>query len=116
MLRRVSQKLPAGCALLELDLQEAVITVDRDGRREYLHFLHENLGPRFARIDDVDRAALWGLEVSQEETIARLISIHLEESLATREAPESGRWTYTGSIFEPIPPWEAQKDRNHRRR
>ncbi|WP_369054883.1 hypothetical protein [Kineococcus terrestris] len=116
VLRRVSQKLPAGCTLVELDLQEAMIAMDCGGRREYLHFLHQDLGSQFAQIDDVDRKGLWGLEVSQEETVARLISIHLEESLAMREPPESGHWTYLRSGFEPIPPWQAHKDRTHRRR
>ena len=50
---------------------------------------------------------VWGSPMSGEEAAARFLSIHLDESLATREPHESGWWTYRPGSFHPIPPWEA---------
>ena len=58
-----------------------------------------------------DAADVWGSPLSDEEAAARFLSIHLDESLATREPHESGWWTYRCGGFDPVPPWEA-----HRRR
>ena len=57
----------------------------------------------------------WGPEVSDEEGAARLLMVHLDESLATRPPHESGWWTYTAGFFEPLPPWETHAQRRKRR-
>jgi hypothetical protein len=49
----------------------------------------------------------WGVPLSDEEGAARFLSVHLDESLATREPHESGWWTYRAGGFDPLPPWEA---------
>jgi hypothetical protein len=57
----------------------------------------------------------WGSEISDEEGAARLLTVHLDESLATRQPHESGWWTYTAGFFEPLPPWEAHARRQKSR-
>jgi hypothetical protein len=57
----------------------------------------------------------WGPGISDEEGAARLLTIHLDESLATRTAHETGWWTYFGGFFEPMPPWEVCGQRRQRR-
>ena len=56
--------------------------------------------------------AAWGHPLSDEEAAARFLTIHLDESLATREPSESGWWTYRAGAFHPIPPWEAHAQRH----
>jgi hypothetical protein len=55
---------------------------------------------------------VWGRPLSAEESAARFMTIHLDESLATREPHETGWWTYRGGGFDPIPPWEAHARRH----
>jgi hypothetical protein len=55
---------------------------------------------------------VWGSPMSDEEAAARFLSIHLDESLATREPHESGWWTYRPGGFDPIPPWEGHARRH----
>ena len=57
----------------------------------------------------------WGPGVSDEEGAARLLTVYLDESLATRVPHETGWWTYLGSFFEPMPPWEAHAETRQRR-
>ena len=56
-----------------------------------------------------------GQGISAEENAAALMRIHLDESLATRDAHESGWWTYSDGFFHPLPPWEAREHRRHGR-
>jgi hypothetical protein len=56
-----------------------------------------------------DAEEVWGYPLSDEEAAARFLSIHLDESLATREPHESGWWTYRAGGFDPAPPWERRR-------
>jgi hypothetical protein len=43
---------------------------------------------------------VWGPGVTVEESLARFMTIHLDESLATTTDENiDGRWRYTGSFF-----------------
>jgi hypothetical protein len=43
---------------------------------------------------------LWGPSVSAQEAAARLMTVHLQESLDTSASEElSGTWTYRGGLF-----------------
>ncbi|SOD93395.1 hypothetical protein [Blastococcus haudaquaticus] len=55
----------------------------------------------------------WGEPLPAEESAARFLSVHLDESLGTREPHESGWWTYRAGGFDPLPPWEAHARRRH---
>lgn len=55
--------------------------------------------------------AVWGEPPPDEVAAARFLSVHLDESLATREPHESGWWTYRAGGFDPVPPWEAHPRR-----
>ena len=59
-----------------------------------------------------DTEEVWGSALPDEEAAARFLSIHLDESLATREPHESGWWTYRPGGFDPIPPWEGHAARH----
>ena len=50
---------------------------------------------------------VWGEPLSATEALARLMSVHLEESLDTRGPSPTGWWTYDGGMFQPRSPWEA---------
>ncbi|MGY1604295.1 hypothetical protein [Geodermatophilus sp. SYSU D00815] len=58
-----------------------------------------------------DASAAWGEPLSAEEGAARLLSVWLDESVATREPHPTGWWTYRGAGFDPLPPWEAHRGR-----
>ena len=51
----------------------------------------------------------FGGDLTPVEACVRLMVVHLDESLATREPHESGWWSYDGAFFEPLPPWEAHR-------
>lgn len=54
-----------------------------------------------------DGSAAWGEGLSDEEAAARFLTVHLQESLATREPHPSGWWSYEPGGFTPEPPWDA---------
>jgi hypothetical protein len=54
-----------------------------------------------------DPEGVWGPGVGAVESAARLLLVHLDESLETREPHPTGWWTYRGGGFDPVPPWEA---------
>ena len=58
---------------------------------------------------DEDAELLWGPGVSAVESAARLMLVHWDESLATREPHPTGWWTYRSGTFDPEPPWEAHR-------
>ena len=100
----------AGVAAVEVDLPAAVVVLVRDGAQHRLHL------PRAVLAEALRQVARpggdpFGGDLAPVEACARLMTVHLDESLATREANESGWWSYDGGFFEPEPPWEA-----HRRR
>jgi hypothetical protein len=45
--------------------------------------------------------------VSRAEAAARLLTIHLDESVETQEPSASGSWTYVGGLFWNVSPEEA---------
>lgn len=52
-----------------------------------------------------DDPGFWGPGVDRVESAARFMTVHLDESLATREPHVSGHWTYRTGFFDPRPPW-----------
>jgi hypothetical protein len=52
---------------------------------------------------------VWGEALPASEALARLMSVHLEESLATRGPSPNGWWTYDGGMFEPGAPWDTPR-------
>ena len=75
--------------------------------------LHFDEAVMLAFIADAGEVAeeVWGYPLADEEAAARFLTIHLDESLATREPHESGWWSYRLGGFDPIPPWEGHARR-----
>ncbi|WP_324274097.1 hypothetical protein [Blastococcus brunescens] len=90
--------------------ERGVVVIEHDGvaarlqldEAELLHVLTEVAG---------DASEVWGREVPDDEAAARLLSVWLDECLATREPHPSGWWTLRNCWFHPLPPWEAPRDR-----
>ena len=47
--------------------------------------------------------------MSAQEALALLMTVHLDESFATRVRHETGWWSCYDSFFNPLPPWEAPR-------
>jgi hypothetical protein len=91
--------------VLELEL--------RSGQSIRLHFDEAELLTLLSGAGE-DGLAVWGESLSAEESAARLLTVYLEESTATRQAPPSGWWEYEKHGFTPLPPWEAFSRRRQR--
>jgi hypothetical protein len=90
----------------ELRAEEGVLAIRHEDTVARLHFDEAGmLG--FLRDIGEDAAEVWGYPMSDEEAAARFLTIHLDESIATREPHETGWWTWRPGGFDPIPPWEA---------
>ncbi|MDT0276375.1 hypothetical protein [Blastococcus goldschmidtiae] len=89
------------------DPEQGVVELEfRSGQRARLHF-HEAELLRLLGGAGADGTEVWGQPLSDEEAAARFLTIHLEESIATRESHPSGWWEYEHGRFTPVPPWEA---------
>jgi hypothetical protein len=92
----------------ELRPEEGSLQVRHDGRIARLHF-EESVVLELLRVAGRDAEDAWGEALQDEEAAARFLSVHLDESLATRKPHESGWWTYRAGGFDPVPPWEANR-------
>lgn len=86
---------------VEADPQRGVIVVREGATDHRLHFDPEALAGTLADHDP----GFWGPGVDPVESVARFMTVHLDESLATRVPHASGRWTYRTGFFDPRPPW-----------
>src|SRR3954468_4172666 len=78
--------------ILALRPGEGYLEVRHDDRVARLHLPED---PLLALLDDVESLrAVWGDGVCDVDGAARLVSVHLDESLATRAAHPTGWWTY----------------------
>jgi hypothetical protein len=94
----------------ELRPEEGILAVRHGDTVARLHF-DEAVLLEFIDGAGEDGADAWGEPLSDEVAAARFLSVHLDESLATREPHESGWWTYRPGGFDPVPPWEAHARR-----
>lgn len=114
LLQLFAQTLSSSSTSVELDLTQSVVVVTHGDVEQKLYLprsvMAENLG-----LLEEERDNPFGGELPPVEVYARLLGIHLEESLATRQADESGWWSYGNGGFEPQPPWDAHRERGTRR-
>jgi hypothetical protein len=108
VLRRLAEMEPMERGeVLALRPDEGYLEVRRRDRVARLHLPED---PLLALLDDVETLrAVWGDGVPDVDGAARLVSVHLDESLATRAAHPTGWWTYRLGGFDPVPPWEAHR-------
>jgi hypothetical protein len=95
----------------ELRPEEGILAVRHGETVALLHFDEAEL-LEFIDGAGEDGGDVWDEPLSDEVAAARLLSIHLDESLATREPHESGWWTHRAGGFDPVPPWEAHTRRH----
>ncbi len=86
--------------------EDGIVELRHGTMRAHLHFDEAEL-LAFLALAGQDAAEVWGYPMSDEEAAARFLTIHLDESLATREPHESGWWTWRPGRFDPLPPWES---------
>lgn len=99
LLARFASKLESSGFVVLPRTNDDEVDVIKDGHRLCLHFSEKEL-QRSLQDGHEDALIVWGPEVTVEESLARFMTIHLEESLAT--APDEsvdGRWTYTRGFF-----------------
>lgn len=104
---------PENAAFADLEYlpSKGVVSFTYRGRPVILHFSDDILVETLAGAAR-DGGGLWGPGLTPAESAARLMLIHLDESLATRAPHASNRWTYDGSFFNPVPPWEVHAARH----
>ena len=107
LLRLFVDKLRSDGEVLDLDLRPAAVVFVQDGTEHRLHLPRPVLAALLE--DSGDDAGLWGPGVSARESAARFLCLHLDESLDTRQAHDSGWWSYARGGFDPLPPWEASR-------
>ena len=107
LLRLFADKLSSEGEVRELDLRQAAVVFVQDSTEHRLYLPRPVLAALLE--SSGDDAGLWGPGVSATESAARFLSEHLDESLHTRQAHESGWWSYDGGFFNPEPPWEARR-------
>jgi hypothetical protein len=92
--------------VVELRPEDGVLVVRHGDDVARLHLGEAEL---LAFIDGAgdEGEAVWGEPLTDEVAAARFLSIHLDESLGTRDPHESGWWRYRPGGFDPVPPWEA---------
>ena len=105
LLRRFADLLASEYTVAELDLATAALVLS-SGETEHRLYLPRPLVGDVLQHMEQHHDDPWG-DVEPVEAVARLMCIHLDESLATRTPHESGWWSYDGSFFDPVPPWEA---------
>jgi len=109
LLHLFASKVAMHAVVLALDLRASSLTLS-DGDVE--HRLHLPRPLLAAGLTEMRRGVHpWEAGTPATEALARLMTVHLDESLATRCRHETGWWSYDGSFFNPVPPWEAWHDR-----
>lgn len=106
LLHLFAEQVSATCTVLELDPGPAALVLVV-GDAEHRLYLPRPLLEAELRHMEQHGDHPWGGVLEPVEAVARLMSIHLDESLATRTPHESGWWSYGGGFFEPEPPWEV---------
>ena len=99
LLSRFAGKLESSGYVVMSGTEDDELSVAKDGHRFQLLFSTSQL-ERSLRDGQEDALIVWGPGVTVEESLARFMTIHLDESLATAtDANIDGRWRYTGSFF-----------------
>lgn len=102
VIRRLGEKLPDGWRLVGSDPSQGWLEIARANRLHRLVFDEYVLAGGVREISQ-GHSPVWGPEIGAIETLARLMSIHLEESLATNVAASRACWTYDGAFFYLLP-------------
>jgi hypothetical protein len=100
LLGLISEKITAMFAVLEWRPDAGEISIEYEGQECELEF-DEKVLLRVLENDEQLGIDLWGGVLPRGEAVARLASVHLQESLETRDPGPRRRWRYDGVFFEP---------------
>ena len=81
--------------------------MNHDGSKHLLYLPRDVIAARLADIRRGEHP--WESDISALEALARLMTVPLFESFATRVRHETSWWSYDGGFFNPLPPWEAPR-------
>jgi hypothetical protein len=99
VLAKFASKLSATGYVVMPRTNDDELVVAKDGHQLLLLFSVREL-ERSLRTGQEAALIVWGPGVTVEESLARFMTIHLDESLATTTDENiDGRWRYTGSFF-----------------
>lgn len=99
LLLRFAGKLESSGYVVTPGAKDDELAIAKDGHHLVLLFSTTQL-ERELRTGEEDALIVWGPGVTVEESLARFMTIHLDESLATTTAEHiDGRWRHTGSFF-----------------
>ena len=104
LLELFASKVAGHHPVLEADPRRGRVVLQDGARVHRLEFDRQVLAEELAGHDDDAAQEFWGRGVDQVESLARFLTIHLDESLATREPHPSGRWMHRSGGFDPVPP------------
>lgn len=107
LVRVFARKVATEQEVRAVDLAQAAVVVVHGGAEHRLWLPRPVLAEALQRADDGDRPL--GADLAPVEACARLMTVHLHESWATRDAHASAWWSYDGGCFEPEPPWEVHR-------
>jgi hypothetical protein len=100
LLMLISEKIASICVVLECRPAAGEISIEYRGREHVLQF-DEKVLLHVLEDDEQLGIDLWCEGLPRGEAVARLASVHLEESLETRDPGPRRRWRYDGSFFHP---------------
>lgn len=99
LLSRFARKLESSGYVVTPGTKDDELAIAKGGHHLVLHFSATQL-ERELHTGEEDALIVWGPGVTVEESLARFMMIHLDESLATTTDDNiDGRWRYTGSFF-----------------
>jgi hypothetical protein len=100
LLNLIGEKIAPICVVLECRPVAAEISIEYQGQ-EYVLELDEKVLLHVLEDDEQLGIDLWGGVLPRGEAVARLASVHLQESFETRDPGPRRRWRYNGPFFEP---------------
>lgn len=106
LLQLFVEKVASTYTVLDLDPGLAALLLVAGDTEHRLYLPRPVLGDTLRHMEQHDDHPR-GAALEPVEALARLMSIHLDESLETRTAHESGWWSYDGGS-DPEPPWEVR--------
>ena len=99
LLRRFAEKPPPGWRFIQSDAESGRF-VATDGERLYYITVPAEEAARLVREGPELAEHLWP-GVAGLEAAARILSIHLQESLDARDSRPGAEWTYRAGFFHP---------------
>jgi hypothetical protein len=99
-MEELARRLPDGWTLVAADPASGRFEIS-DGRNVQTLLVSDDELEALVEVAGEDSVELWGEELAPVESATRLISIHLMESLETRDVGIPRQWVYADGRFSP---------------